>query len=51
MTTLKTIELLTIGNAPAKYSEKQRNQLVVKEADFNIIAGQLYNLGPNEVLR
>ena len=36
---------------PAKYSVKQKKQLVVKAADFPIIAGQLYKLGLDEILR
>ena len=45
------IEFLFTSNAPAGYTEKQRKQLVVKATDFTIIAGQLYKLGPNEILR
>ena len=45
------IEFLTAGSAPAEYSEKQRKQLVVKAIDFTIIVGQLYKLGPDEILR
>ena len=45
------IEFLITRNALVDYSEKQRKQLVVKVADFTIIAGQLYKLGPNEILR
>ena len=45
------IKYLIIVNAPADYSEKQRKQLVVKATNFTIIAGQLYKLGPDEILR
>ena len=45
------VEFLSIGNAPVEYSEKQRKQLVVKAIDFTIIVDQLYNLGPDEILR
>ena len=45
------IEFLVTGNAPVECSEKQRKQLVVKVADFTIIVGQLYKLGPDEILR
>ena len=45
------IKFLITGNAPAEYSEKQRKQLVVKAVDFTIIVGQLYKLGPDEILR
>ena len=29
----------------------QKKQLVVKASDFQLIAGQLYKLGPDEILR
>ena len=45
------IEFLVTGNALVEYTEKQRKKLVVKATDFTIIAGQLYKLGPNEILR
>ena len=45
------IEFLTMGTAPTEYSEKQKKQLVVKVADFTLIAGKLYKLGPYEILR
>ena len=45
------LKFLTTGNALAKYSEKQRKQLVVKAVDFTIIVGQLYKLGLDEILR
>ena len=45
------IKFLTIGTVPVGYSTKQKKQLVVKAVDFTIIIGQLYKLGPNEILR
>lgn len=45
------IKFLVIGNAPVEYTKKQRKQLVVKPIDFTIIVGQLYKLGPDEILR
>ena len=45
------IDFLTIGIAPTEYSVQQKKQLVVKVADFTRIAGQLYKLGPDEVLQ
>ena len=42
---------MTTKTAPAKYSVKQKKQLVVRETYFTIIAGQLYKLGPDEVLQ
>ena len=35
---------------PVEYSMKQKKQLLVRVADFTIIVGQLYKLGPNEIL-
>ena len=45
------IEFSVIGNAPLEYSKKKRKQLVVNRTYFTIIAGQLYKLGPDEILR
>ena len=39
-----------MGTSPAEYNMKQKNQLVVRATNFTMIVGQLYNLGPNEVL-
>ena len=44
------IEFLTTGTTPAEYSLKQEKQLVVRETNFTLIVGQLYKLGPDEVL-
>ena len=40
-----------MGIASAEYSVKQKKQLVVKVSDLMLIAGQLYKLGPDEILR
>ena len=45
------IQFLTIGVAPDEFTKQQKKQLVVKVADFTLIAGCLYKLGPDEVLR
>ena len=45
------IHFLTTGWAPAKFSKQQKKQLVVKAVDFTLIAGHLYKLSPDEVLR
>jgi hypothetical protein len=37
--------------APREYKIIQKKQLVVCTAYFSLIAGQLYNMGPNEILR
>ena len=45
------IHFLTIGRAPEEFTKHQKRHLVVKAAEFTLIAGQLYKLGPDEVLR
>ena len=45
------IQFLTTGVAPDEFTKQQKKQLVVKAADFTLIAGCLYKLGPDEVLR
>ena len=45
------IEFLTMGTTPAGYSERQKKELVIKEVDFTFIVGQLYKLGPDEILQ
>jgi hypothetical protein len=37
--------------APNEYTITQKKQLVVHAADFSLIAGQLYKVGPDEILR
>ena len=44
------VEFLTTGTALVEYSVKQKKQPVVKATDFTFIMGQLYKLGPDEVL-
>ena len=44
------IHFLTTGWAPVEFTKQQKKQLVVKAADFTLITGHLYKLGPNEVL-
>jgi hypothetical protein len=36
---------------PREYTIIQKKQLVVSAADFQLIAGQLYKMGPDEILR
>ena len=45
------IQFLTTGLAPSEFTKQQKKQLVVKAVDFTLIAGHLYKLGPDEVLR
>ena len=44
------IHFLTTGWSPVEFTKQQKKQLVVKAADFTLIAGHLYKLGPDEVL-
>jgi hypothetical protein len=37
--------------APREYTTIQKKQLVVRAADFSLVAGQPYNMGPDEILR
>jgi hypothetical protein len=36
---------------PTEYTIPQKKQLVVHVADFSLIAGHIYNMGPYEILR
>jgi hypothetical protein len=36
---------------PSEYTIPQKKQLVVHAADFSLIVGQLYKMGPDEILR
>ena len=44
------IHFLTTGTTTESYTKKQKMQQVVRASDFTLIAGQLYKLGPNEIL-
>ena len=44
------VHILTTGYAPYRFSTTQNKQLIVKTIDFQLITGQLYNMGPNEIL-
>ena len=44
------IEFLTTSTTPVEYSAKQKKHVVVKATYFTMIVGQLYNMGPNEIL-
>jgi hypothetical protein len=37
--------------APSEYTITYKKQLVVRAAEFPLIAGQLYTMGPDEILR
>ena len=45
------IHVLAIGVSLEDLSTSQKKQLVVKALDFKLTAGQLYKLGPDEILR
>ena len=40
-----------MGYAPVRFTTTQKKQLVVSAADFQLIVGQLYKMGPDEILR
>ena len=39
------------GFPPPEMTTQQKKQLVVRAADFTLIAEQLYKMGPDEILR
>ena len=45
------IQFLSTGVAPADMSISQKKKLVIKASNFQLIAGQLYKLGLDEILR
>jgi hypothetical protein len=45
------VQFLSTGMAPSEYTISQKKQLVVRAADFSLIASQLYKIGPDEILR
>jgi hypothetical protein len=45
------VQFLSTGMAPNEYTISQKKQLVVRAADFSLMASQLYKMGPNEILR
>ena len=44
------IHLLSTSYVPEGFTTAQKKNLVVKAANFTLIVGQLYNMGPNEIL-
>ena len=44
-------EFIIRCTAPTEYSTKKKKKFVVKAANFTTIDGQLYKLGPHEILR
>ena len=45
------VQFLTTNKEPEEFTTSQKNQLVVKDADFQLIASHLYKMGPDEILR
>jgi hypothetical protein len=45
------VKFLSTRMAPRDYTLIQKKQLVVCTADFQLIIGQLYKMGPDEILR
>jgi len=45
------IHFLTTGTAQEGYTVQQNKELVVRATDFSVIAGNLYKMGSNEILR
>ena len=45
------IQFLATKVAPEEMSTSEKKQLVVKDLDFHLIVGNLYKLGPDEILR
>ena len=44
------VQYFSIGFAPAEMTMQQKKQLVVRATEFTLIAGQLYKMGPDEIL-
>jgi hypothetical protein len=45
------VQFLSTGMAPREYIIIKKKQLVVRAACFSLIDGQLYKMGPDEILR
>jgi hypothetical protein len=45
------VQFLSIGLAPSEYTITKKKHLVVHVVDFSLIVGQLYKMGPDEILR
>lgn len=48
---IEIVQFLSTGMARYEYTVIQKKQLVVRAADFSLIVGQLYKMGPDEILR
>jgi hypothetical protein len=45
------VQFLSTGMAPSEYTIFQKKHLEVRAAEFSLIVGQLYKMGPDEILR
>ena len=45
------VQFLSTSVTPTNMSISQKKQLVLKASNFQLIVGQVYKLGPNEILR
>ena len=45
------VQYLSTGFPPPEMTTQQKKQLVVRAADFTLIVGQLYKMGPDKILR
>jgi hypothetical protein len=48
---VEIVQFLSIGMETSEYTNPHKKQLVMRVADFSLIVGQLYKMGPNEILR
>jgi hypothetical protein len=48
---VEIVQVLSTGMAPCEYTIIQKKQLVFHAADFQLIAGQLYKMGLDEIMR
>ena len=48
---VEIVQFLSTRMAPSEYTITQKNQLVVCLAGCSLIAGHLYKMGPDEILR
>jgi hypothetical protein len=48
---VEIVQFLSTGITPHEYTVIKKKQLVVHIVDFSLIAGQLYKMGPDEILR
>jgi hypothetical protein len=44
---IEIVQFLSTGMAPSDYTIIHKKQLVVRTADFSLIVGQLYKIGPD----